>query len=122
MPVRPTLLTVALLAFTAACASREVALACKPMAEAADVAARPSPYDSVRITIGERTAQVCYSRPSAKGRVVFGGIVPFDSLWRTGANEPTILHLPFDAEIAGLAVPAGHYSVYTVPRDRKSVV
>ena len=115
MFVRPTLLSVAILAFTAACASREVALACKPMAEPADVAARPSPYDSVRITIGERAAQVCYSRPSAKGRVVFGGIVPFDSLWRTGANEPTILHLPFDAEIAGLDVPAGHYSVYTVP-------
>jgi hypothetical protein len=85
------------------------------MAEPKEVADRLSPYDSVRLTIGDRTAQVCYSRPSAKGRVVFGGIVPFDSLWRTGANEPTILHLPFDAEIAGLAVRAGHYSVYTVP-------
>ena len=115
MSARSTLLIATLVAFTAACTSREVSIACKPMAEPKDVAARPSPYDSVRLTIGDRTAQVCYSRPSAKGRVVFGGIVPLDSLWRTGANEPTILHLPFDAEIAGLAVRAGHYSVYTVP-------
>lgn len=117
MSVRPKLLIAALVTLTAACGQSDVSLACKPMAEPADVAARPSPYDSVRLTIGDRTAQVCYSRPSAKGRVVFGGIVPFDSLWRTGANEPTILHLPFDAEIAGLSVPAGDYSIYTVPRQ-----
>jgi hypothetical protein len=42
-------------------------------------------------------------------------VVPFDTLWRTGANDPTTIHLPFAAEIAGLAVPAGHYSIYTVP-------
>ena len=116
MPVRSKLLIAALVVLTTACGPREIPLACKPMDGPEGVAARPSPYDSVQVTIGDRTAQVCYSRPSAKGRVVFGGIVPFDSLWRTGANEPTILHLPFDAEIAGLAVPAGEYSLYTVPR------
>jgi hypothetical protein len=108
-------LLIATLLLASACGPREISLACRPMAEPADLAARPSPYDSVLVTVGGRQAQVCYSRPSAKGRVVFGGMVPFDSLWRTGANEPTILHLPFDAEIAGLAVPAGHYSLYTVP-------
>ncbi len=45
----------------------------------------------------------------------FGGLVPFHTLWRTGANEPTILHLSQDAEIAGLSVEAGSYSIYTVP-------
>lgn len=115
MPIRPTLLIATLVALTAACSAREVSLACQPMASGTDLTSRPSPYDSMQLAIGARVAQVCYSRPSVKGRVVFGGIVPFDSLWRTGANEPTILHLPFDAEIAGLSVPAGHYSVYTVP-------
>jgi hypothetical protein len=115
MPVRPTLVIAALAGLIAACGPREVSLACMPMDAPENLASRSSPYDSVQVTIGDRTARVCYSRPYAKGRVVFGGIVPFDSLWRTGANEPTILHLPFDAEIAGLVVPAGHYSVYTVP-------
>lgn len=115
MPLRSMLSIVTLVALTTACGSRAISIACRPMAEPKDVAARLSPYDSVQLSIGDRTAQVCYSRPSAKGRVVFGGIVPFDSLWRTGANEPTILHLPFDAEIAGLALRAGHYSLYTVP-------
>lgn len=114
MHTRTPLLLASLL-LAAACGSRGISLACQPMAEPADLAARPSPYDSVLVAVGDRSAQVCYSRPSAKGRVVFGGMVPFDSLWRTGANEPTILHLPFDVEIAGLAVPAGHYSLYTVP-------
>ena len=51
-----------------------------------------------------------------RGRVIFGGdVVPFDTLWRTGANEPTTIHLPFAAEIAGLAVQPGKYSIYTVP-------
>ncbi len=115
MSLRPVLLIGSLAALMSACGPRGIPLACQPMANAAELAARPSPYDSVQLSIGDRTAQVCYSRPSAKGRVVFGGIVPLDTLWRTGANEPTILHLPFDAEIAGLDVPAGHYSLYTVP-------
>jgi hypothetical protein len=46
-------------------------------------------------------ALICYGRPSARGREIFGGLVPHGRLWRTGANEPTILHLPFTAEIAG---------------------
>src|SRR5690606_9124884 len=50
-------------------------------------------------------------------RQIFGGLVPWDTLWRTGANEPTIVHLPFTADIAGLRVPPGSYSPYTVPRE-----
>jgi hypothetical protein len=60
-------------------------------------------------------AKLCYSKPSARGRLVFGGLVPFDTLWRTGANEATTLHLARRAEIAGLAVEPGDYSLYTVP-------
>ncbi len=114
MRTRPALSVLLLLA-AAACGDRAVSLACQPTASGTDLTSRASPYDSAMIMIGDRHAQVCYSRPSVKGRVIFGGLEPYDSLWRTGANEPTIIHLGFDAEIAGLAVPAGSYSLYAVP-------
>jgi hypothetical protein len=95
----------------------EVPLACTPQPGSEALTERASPYDSVRINIGGAIAQVCYSRPSAKGRAVFGALVPYNRLWRTGANEPTILHLPFAAEIAGIRVEPGSYSIYTVPTD-----
>jgi hypothetical protein len=78
---------------------------------------RQSPYDSVTVNIGDQALRICYGRPSAQGREIFGGLVPYGTLWRTGANEPTILHLPFDAEIAGQRVPPGSYSLYTVPHE-----
>jgi hypothetical protein len=77
---------------------------------------RASPYDSALVSVGAEQALICYGRPSARGREVFGGLVPYDRLWRTGANEPTILHLPFTADIAGMTVPPGTYSIYTEPR------
>lgn len=78
---------------------------------------RQSPYDSTDVTVGGQTLRICYGRPLAQGRQIFGGLVPWDTLWRTGANEPTIVHLPFTADIAGLRVPPGSYSLYTVPRE-----
>lgn len=93
----------------------EIPLACSMQAGTEPLAQRASPFDSVRITIGRRSAQVCYSRPSAKGRVIFGGLLPYGKLWRTGANEPTIIHIDFPAEIAGLRVEPGSYSIYTIP-------
>jgi CubicO group peptidase (beta-lactamase class C family) len=98
-------------------AASVAALACEPSdIDQTRLETRRSPYDSAAVRLGSREARVCYSRPSARGRVVFGGeVVPYDTLWRTGANDPTIIHLPFAAEIGGLAVPAGKYSIYTVP-------
>jgi hypothetical protein len=93
-----------------------VDLACQPSGNM-PVEGRQSPYDSVTVNAGDHAFRVCYGRPSAQGRQIFGGLVPYGTLWRTGANEPTILHLPFDAQIAGLAVPAGSYSLYTVPDE-----
>jgi hypothetical protein len=93
-----------------------VPLACVPSTRM-PVAGRASPYDSVDIRVGNRTARICYGRPSRNNRQIFGGLVPYDSLWRTGANEPTIIHLPFNAQIAGLTVPAGSYSLYTIPKQ-----
>jgi hypothetical protein len=87
-------------------------LACTPQRPPA---ARPSPYDSVTISIGQRQAKICYSRPFARGRMVFDSLVPYGRIWRTGANEPTTLHIPFAADIAGIAVEPGSYSIYTIP-------
>lgn len=108
-------LTAALLLVATACAPGAISFDCTPYAEGDELAARPSPFDSVQVGVGEANAKVCYSRPSARERVVFGGLVPWDVLWRTGANEPTILYLDAPAEIAGIAVEPGKYSIYTVP-------
>lgn len=91
----------------------EVALHCSPMQEPAG---RASPYDSVSVAAGSLQAKICYGRPSLRGRTVLGGeLVPYGKLWRTGANEPTIIHLATAAEIAGIAVEPGSYSLYTIP-------
>ena len=89
-------------------------LHCTP-APQVPVAGRASPYDSVTVPLGSDTALLCYGRPSMRGRTIFGGLIPFGELWRTGANEPTILHLPVAAKIAGIPVEAGSYSIYTMP-------
>jgi hypothetical protein len=99
-----------------------VPLECTP-SERMPVAGRASPYDSATIAVGDQQIKVCYGRPAAREREIFGGLVPYDRLWRTGANEPTIVHVPFAAEIAGIRVEPGSYSLYTVPgRDSWSVV
>jgi hypothetical protein len=91
-------------------------MVCEPWGDSAALATRPSTYDSVMyIGDGALQAKLCYSRPLVRGRAVFGGLVPFDTLWRKGANEPTILHLSGPTEIAGLRVSPGKYSIYTVP-------
>ncbi len=80
------------------------------------VADRASPYDSTRFTVDGAEALVCYGRPAARGRTMIGGeAVPFGKLWRTGANEPTIVHLPVAARVAGVPLDAGSYSLYTIP-------
>lgn len=81
----------------------------------ADAAARPSPLGEVRFTLGGQEALLCYSRPSANGRTVMGGLVPYGEPWRLGANEATSIHLPFNATVGGVSVDAGTYSMYAVP-------
>ena len=100
----------------------EVPIGCEPHRDSEPLAERASKFDSVRIVIGGRTAQVCYSRPSAKGRTIFGGLLPYGKLWRTGANEPTKLHIPFAAEVAGIRVEPGSYSIYTIPTETEWTV
>ena len=101
----------------AACGPDEIAMDCAPYASPEELAQRPSPYDSVEVVTDSFRLKLCYSRPYANGRVIFGGLVPWDTLWRTGANEATILHVSHDAQIAGMQVSRGRYSIYTVPSE-----
>jgi len=74
-----------------------------------------SPPDSVRASVGGAALSVRYSRPSARGRVIFGNVVPWNQVWRTGANQATVLETNADLSVAGTAVPAGKYSLWTIP-------
>jgi hypothetical protein len=58
---------------------------------------------------------VRYSRPSVRGRVIFGNVVPWNQVWRTGANEATVLETSADLRLAGITAPAGKYSLWTIP-------
>ncbi len=90
---------------------------CKPQRPTGN---RASPYDSTIITLGGKRALICYGRPAARGRTMIGGaMVPYGKLWRTGANEPTTMHIPFAATIAGVKVEPGSYSIYTIPGEKQ---
>jgi len=74
-----------------------------------------SPADSVRATLAGANLAVHYSRPSMRGRAIFGNVVPWNTVWRTGANEATVLETSADLVIAGTSLPAGKYSLWSVP-------
>jgi hypothetical protein len=65
---------------------------------------------------------VNYSSPSKKGRVLFGELVPYDKVWRTGANEPTLFETKTDLSIMGKILPAGTYSLWTIPGETRWTV
>ncbi len=74
-----------------------------------------SPRDSVYLTLGTDSISVNYGRPSIRGRVIMGKLVPWDTVWRTGANLATHLRTNFDAMIGGVPVPKGLYTLWTLP-------
>lgn len=74
-----------------------------------------SPTDSVQAIVGGATLSVKYSRPAVRGRVIFGGVVPWNQVWRTGANAATIFTTSADLLMGGTTIPAGSYSLWTIP-------
>lgn len=80
-----------------------------------DLELRISELDSASVELGGDTAKVCYSRPRKLDRPIMGRLVPYDEPWRLGANEATAVHVPFPAEIAGVEVEPGWYSLYAIP-------
>ena len=78
-----------------------------------------SPFSKISQQIGLTEINLEYSRPSAKGREVFGMLVPYDKIWRTGANASTKITLTESAHIGGKAIEAGTYALYTIPGKEK---
>lgn len=79
---------------------------------------RFSPEVHSEFTDGKLTIDIFYSSPAKKGREIFGNLVPYDSLWRTGANEATVFATNQDLLIDGKVLKAGKYSLWTIPREQ----
>jgi hypothetical protein len=107
MTIRSQRFTVLALALFSLFALASVAVAAGPP--------RVSPAASVTQTVGLAEVSIRYSRPSVRERVIFGELVPWGEVWRTGANEATTITLSHDAEIAGSKLAAGTYALFTIP-------
>jgi Protein of unknown function (DUF2911) len=74
-----------------------------------------SPGAKATQTVGITDITISYHRPGVKGRVIWGGLVPYNEIWRTGANESTTIEFSDEVSIAGTKVSAGKYSLFTIP-------
>jgi hypothetical protein len=85
-----------------------------------DKSKRPSPPATAKADLGGgATITVDYSSPKVKGRKIYGGLVPYGKVWRTGANEATTFVTTADITVNGKAVPAGSYTLFTIPNENK---
>jgi hypothetical protein len=81
---------------------------------------RPSPPAKAECKFSDgKSIHVAYSSPRAKGRKIFGGLVPYGEPWRTGANEATTFVNDVDVTVGGKTIPAGSYTLFTVPAQDK---
>jgi Protein of unknown function (DUF2911) len=85
-----------------------------------DKASRPSPPAKAACKLqGGKSITIDYSSPRAKGRKIFGGLVPYGEIWRAGANEATTFVVGSDVTAGGKAVPAGSYTLFAIPAEDK---
>ena len=85
-----------------------------------DPAKRPSPPANAECKLASgKTVKVAYSSPRMKGRKIYGGLVPYGKVWRTGANEATALTTDANLTAGGKDIPAGNYTIVTVPNADK---
>ncbi|MFA3783537.1 DUF2911 domain-containing protein [Melioribacteraceae bacterium 4301-Me] len=80
---------------------------------------RLSPNATVSQTVGYTNITVTYCRPGVKERKVWGELVPYNKVWRTGANEATTIEFTTDVVVEGNKVPAGKYGLFTIPTDKE---
>ncbi len=80
---------------------------------------RVSPLNVISSRYKDTYLKIIYGQPQKKGRAVFGGLVPYGQVWRTGANEATELTVTTDILINGLELKAGTYSLFTIPGESK---
>jgi hypothetical protein len=85
-----------------------------------DATKRPSPAAHAEFQFGDgKTVVVDYSSPRAKGRKIYGGLVPYGQVWRAGANEATTLVSNTDLTVGGKTIPAGSYTIFVIPNQDK---
>ncbi|MBB6235865.1 hypothetical protein HDC90_000465 [Pedobacter sp. AK013] len=80
---------------------------------------RVSLPDTVKSVIGKANIIIAYSRPSVKERKIWGSLVPFDSVWRAGANEATTFETDQDIKVQGKNLPAGKYAFFIIPKENQ---
>lgn len=81
-----------------------------------------SPAEKATGTINGATIQINYGSPSVKGRKIWGELVPFDKMWRAGANDATTFETDKDLTIEGSKLPAGKYSFFVIPNEKQCVL
>ena len=82
----------------------------------------PSPTGIVKQHVGLTDIEIVYSRPGVKGRQIFGGLVPYGEVWRTGANASTKISFSTAVKLNGTEIPAGKYALYTIPEKKEWTV
>lgn len=130
----PRFLTLSLAAVLAACGAASEDMGEAPMSDM-DVAGgdaldcylagasleeaqqRVSPHTRLSFTYDGGQGLLCYGAPSARGREIMGGLVPYGAPWRIGADEPTTIHLSAPASVGGVQLEPGSYSLYAVPSE-----
>lgn len=78
---------------------------------------RPSPIEIKEGKISGKSFKVQYGSPAVKGRILWGDLVPYNIVWRTGANEASYIDLASDIMVEGKTLPAGKYSLFTIPKE-----
>ncbi len=79
---------------------------------------RVSPHEQTSVTIAGKKITIEYGRPSKKGREIFGSLVPWGEVWRTGADEATTITTEANLTIGTVKVPKGKYSLFAIPTDK----
>ena len=77
----------------------------------------PSPFSTLEQKVGLTDVTVKYSRPAMRGRTIFGDLVPYGAIWRTGANQNTVITFSDDVTVEGKPLKAGDYAIYTRPNE-----
>jgi len=82
----------------------------------------PSPLGVVKQRIGLTDLEVTYGRPGMRNRIIFGSLIPYGEVWRTGANQATTIAFNTPVKVAGTPVPAGTYELFTIPGEKQWTV
>lgn len=96
------------------------AVCCMLLADAQQIKIPPaSPTQTIKQDFAISTIELTYSRPNMRGRTIFGDLVPYGKLWRTGANAATRIKFADDVSVGGVALKAGEYVLYTIPNQQE---